>query len=69
MSRTTISNNSLKQALKEALTETFQEQRGLLRQVFSEVLEDFALAEAIREGQKTKTVKRNEVFLILQGQR
>jgi hypothetical protein len=69
MARTTIADNSLKQALKEALSEAFQEQRGLLREVFSEVLEDFALAEAIRQGQKTKIVKRNEVIRILSGKR
>ena len=69
MARTTIADDSLKQALKVALSEAFQEQRGLLREVFSEVLEDFALAEAIRQGQKTKMVKRNEVIRILSGKR
>jgi len=57
----------LKQTLKEALTETLQEQRELLHEVFAEVLEDFALAEAIREGQKSKRATRAEVFRILQG--
>jgi hypothetical protein len=40
------------------LVETLQEQRELLHDVFAEVLEDFALAEAIREGQKTKPATR-----------
>ena len=57
----------LKQTLKEALTETLQEQRELLHEVFAEVLEDFALAEAIREGQKSKRATRAEVFRMLQG--
>ena len=69
MTRTKKANNSLKQALKEALSEAFQEQRGFLHEVFSEVLEDFALAEAIREGRKTKIAKRDEVFRVLQGHR
>ena len=69
MARTKKTNNSLKHALKEALSETFQEQRGFLHEVFSEVLEDFALAEAIREGRKTKIAKRDEVFRVLQGHR
>jgi hypothetical protein len=51
--------------MKEALVETLQEQRELLHDVFAEVLEDFALAEAIREGQKTKRTSRDEVFEIL----
>jgi len=58
---------ALKRAVKEALVETLHEQRELLHDVFAEVLEDFALAEAIREGQKTKPAHRDEVFRILQG--
>jgi len=60
-------NEELKQALKEALTETLYEQRELLHEVFAEVLEDFALAEAISEGRQTERVKRDEVFDILKG--
>ena len=40
-------NDVMKQALKEALTETLHEQRQLLHEDFAEVLEDFDLAEAI----------------------
>ena len=67
MVQTNLNERQLKQALKEALVETLQEQRALLHEVFAEVLEDFALAEAIREGQKTKKATRDEVFNILQG--
>ncbi|MCI0640734.1 MAG: hypothetical protein L0Y70_16800 [Gemmataceae bacterium] len=47
--------------------ETLHEQRDLLHDVFAEVLEDFALAEAIREGRSTKAATRSEVFRVLQG--
>jgi len=67
MAQSNLTDPALKQALKEALVETLQEQRDLLHDVFTEVLEDFALAEAIREGQKTKNATRDEVFRILQG--
>ena len=67
MTRTNFSGPTLKRAMKEALVETLQEQRELLHDVFAEVLEDFALAEAIREGQKTKRASRDEVFAILRG--
>ena len=60
-------NEAMKQALKEALTETLHEQRELLHEVFAEVLEDFALAEAIREGRQTELVERDEVFDVLEG--
>ncbi len=60
-------NEAMKQALKEALDETLHEQRGLLREVFAEVLEDFAFAEAIREGRLTERAERDEVFNVLEG--
>ncbi len=49
---------TLKLALKEALAETLQEQRALVQEVFAEVLEDFALGEAIREGEKSGSAPR-----------
>ena len=54
MAQTNLNEPALKRALKAALVETLQEQRDLLRDVFTEVLEDFALTEAIHDGQKTK---------------
>ncbi len=66
MPQAKLPNNALKRALKEALAETLHEQRELLHEVFAEVLEDFALAEAIREGEKSKRASRDEVFRLLQ---
>jgi hypothetical protein len=67
MAQPEIDNEAMKRALKEALTETLHEQRDLLHEVFTEVLEDFALSEAIREGQQTERVERDEVFDALEG--
>ena len=61
-----LDKTALKLAFKEALAETLQEQRALFHEVFAEVLEDFALAEAIREGQLTESAPREEVFRLLQ---
>jgi hypothetical protein len=58
---------SLKQVFKEALTETFHEQREFLREVFAEAIEDVALFEAIREGQRTPRATREEVFRLFKG--
>ncbi len=68
MAQANPDNEALKQALKEALAETLHEQRGLLHEVFAEVLEDFALAEAIREGRQSQRVGRGEVFDVLEGE-
>lgn len=65
MMQNRFDQETLKKVFKEALAETLQEQRELLHDVFVEVLEDIALAEAIREGQQTEKVDRNEIFRVL----
>lgn len=67
MTQTTVDRETLKQTLKEALAETLHEERELLHEVFAEVLEDFALGEAIREGLDTQPAAREEVFDVLKG--
>jgi len=67
MATTNLPPDALKQALKEALSETLSEQRDLFRDIFEEVLEDFAFAGAIREGQETDRVSRDEIFDMLEG--
>jgi hypothetical protein len=67
MAQPTLHARVLKRALKEALAETLHEQRELLHDVFAEVLEDFALADAVRDGQRTKMASRAEVFRVLRA--
>ena len=67
MAQTNLTEDTLKKLFKEALAETLQEQRELLHEVFSEVLEDIALADAIQEGQQTEKVAREEIFRVLEG--
>jgi hypothetical protein len=69
MATSDLDRAAFKQAMKEALVETLQEQRGLFHEVFAEVLEDFALTEAIREGRQTDIVSREKVFRTLRGER
>lgn len=63
-----LSEETLRRLLKEVLGEALEERRDLLHEVFAEVLEDFALAEAIREGQQTEEVTRDEVFAVLRSE-
>jgi AraC-like DNA-binding protein len=67
MAQAGLSESVLKKLFKEALTETLHEQRELLHDVFAEVLEDIALAEAIRQGQQTEQVAREDIFRSLEG--
>ena len=69
MAQASIPEDTLKQAIKEALTETFAEERDLFREVVVEALEDFALAEAIEEGQQTEKVSRERILDTLEGGR
>ena len=60
--------NQLKEVFKQAFAELLQEQRDLLYDVFTEVLEDIALANAIKEGEETEIVSRKKVFEILESE-
>jgi len=61
-----LDSTAFKELLKEALAETLDEKRELLHEIFAEVLEDLAMAEAIREGQQTERVTRDEIFDVLE---
>ena len=60
--------NQLKEVIKQAFAELLQERRDLLYDVFSEVLEDIALVNAIKEGGNTEIVGREEVFQIVESE-
>ena len=60
--------NQLKEVFKQAFAELLHERRDLLHDVFTEVLEDIALANAIKEGEATEVVSRKQVFKILQSE-
>lgn len=54
--------NQLKEVFKQAFAELLQERRDLLYDVFTEVLEDIAVANSIKEGEETEIVSREQVF-------
>ena len=57
---------TVKKLFKEALVETLHEQRELLHDVLVEVLEDTALAAAVRQGRQTERTTRDAVFRALE---
>lgn len=67
MTQTTVDRETLKQTLKEALSEALHEERELLHEIFAEVLEDFALGEAVRAGLETQPAIREDIFNVLEG--
>ena len=62
MQQITDDKNQLKEVFKQAFAELLQERRDLLYDVFTEILEDIALANAIKEGEETEIVSREQVF-------
>ena len=67
MSSVTLDERQIKDLFKQAVLELFQERRDLLYDLLAEVIEDFALANAIRQGESTEMVSRAEVLRILEG--
>jgi hypothetical protein len=57
----------LKRTFKDPLLEVLHEERDALREILAEVIEDAALADAIRDGQDSPLVDRDAVFRILEG--
>jgi len=57
----------LKNILKTALIEIFEERKDLINEALAEALEDIALANAIKEGEVTESVCREKVFSLLEG--
>ncbi len=52
----------LKQILKEALIEALEEKKDDFHELIVEAIEDIGLTNAIREGQNTETVSKQEIF-------
>jgi spore coat polysaccharide biosynthesis protein SpsF (cytidylyltransferase family) len=67
MSYTTLDETQIKELFKQAFVELFQERRDLVYELVAEIIEDFALLRAIKEGEDTATVRREEVFRVLEG--
>lgn len=61
----TVDQMQLKAVLKEAVWELFQENREEFSELFAEIIEDMALASAIREGEASEPASRDEVFAVL----
>jgi signal transduction histidine kinase len=68
MAQSPPADAALKQAMREALAESLADQRDLLYDVFTEVLEDIGLAEAIRQAKESEFDDRDTVNRALQGE-
>jgi hypothetical protein len=62
----TIAEDRLKEVLKAAVVEVLEERGDLVREIVEEALEDLALARAIREGEGSEVVGRDQIFSLLE---
>lgn len=63
-----MSVNLDEQRVKELLKQALEERKDFFYDLFAEVMEDAALANAIREGEQSESADRAEVFQILDEQ-
>ncbi len=68
MTEISLDENKLKELLKIALLEVFQEQKELFSDLLAEVIEEIALEKAIKEGENTEPVSRDGIFKLLERQ-
>ena len=65
MPEITIDETKLKELLKVAIIELMQEQKEEFSETLAETLEDILIKNAIKEGENTKAVSREQIFKIL----
>jgi len=61
-----LTQTQLKDLMKVAILEIFQERRDLFQDLIAEALEDLAMIKAIDEGKDSELVSREEIFAILE---
>jgi hypothetical protein len=66
MAYKTLDETRIKELIKLAFVELLQERKDLLYNLVAEIVEDFALARAIKEGGQTPKVSREKVFRALE---
>ena len=65
MTTFSLDDQHMKELIKQALLELFQERRDLFYDLFEELIEDVGLANAMREGENSKIVSEREVMRAL----
>jgi len=69
MTVTLSDETRLKALLKEALVEVLEQRREWFSALMAEALEDNAFVQAIKEGEATEIVSREEIFALLGAKR
>jgi len=68
MSQMVLEESRIKELFKQALLEVLEERGDLFYDLVVEAIEDIAMVRAIREGEETELVGREEVERVLEGE-
>lgn len=63
-----LEETRIKNLFKEALVEVIEENQELVSSILIDALEDIGFSRAIEEGEKSKTVSRDEIFRVLSAE-
>jgi len=66
MTELSLNETQLKDLMKAAILEIFEERRDLFQELIAEALEDIAMIKAIDEGKDSEPVSRDAIFAILE---
>jgi len=67
MATISLDDKHMKELIKQALLELFQERRDLFADLFDELIEDVGLGNAMREAEGSGIVSKEEVMATLRG--
>ena len=67
MTKLSVDEKKLKDLLKETLIEVIEQKKDLFHDIVAEAIEDIAITNAIKEGESTESISREEVFSIIEG--
>ena len=65
MTEIILNETQSKELLKTAILELMQEQKEVFSEILVEALEDIGMENAIKEGENTEIVSREQIFKIL----
>jgi len=57
-----LDEGQIKESVKQALVDLLRERKDLLYELIGEIVKDYALARAIKEGEQTPKVSREKVL-------
>ena len=60
-----IDDSKLKELMKQAIIEAIEEKKDMVQNLLVEALEDVAMIHAIKDGEDSGLVERDEIFRIL----